>query len=984
MYRPRVLAEVGLAAVVCSCLWLASCLPPDGGGGGGGGGGVFNLAPTVVITSDVDRGVAPLTVRFSSAGSTDDGVIVERRWDFGDGGTDVAIAPVHTYLGTGTYTVRLTLRDDDGAEAFRELVITVTEAPVAVLGVDRTAADTAPATFRFDASASFDPDAKPGDVLTYRWDFGDGARETLARVSHTYSRPGTYRVVLTVTDAAGVTGSATQLIDVGIPAPAIQFLSPSARLANIICAHASPLWVHARYQVEPAVPFRLRAGLDGDRDPCDAVTVLFDAAAGDVIHRLTGHTEPVRGAAFSPDGVLVISASEDGSVRLFHSVTGLSVRHVVPGYGALRAVAFTPGGGGFVVGAEDGTVALFETATGALVREYAGHAAGVNAVAVSPAGDRILSGDDDGVAILWRLADGSEIARFLHTLGGAPQPVYAVSFWPARKEAILTGAADQTARLWSTDDGNVIQQFAPAFSGATQVAGHSDSITGLATSSDGLELATVSLDGTARLWNIFTGAELRTFSGHEGGVRSVAFTPDDAYIVTGGDDGTARLWNLASGSLVQIYEECASPVTAVQYAPDGQTLLAAVGAFTSIQLDTNPPQGNDMNLTLPTALDLSGVPAADEGTHYFLWAEIDTDRTDPSRSYAAARVTIIPNYGADAAEAPLVPLGQAEDTAIVLPPIARTSPVPHRRVFDIGPVTAGDRIRLTLLALPGFAERFTWPGYSVQIVDSQSSLFAWFQDEFTVLDRETKLVIGHNSDRCLIALDNNGSGIVPSLRVQVERGFAPDSQPRPQAVHLHFAAAGDFTIGGSVPVSLPAFQVGTSTTAVKTAIVDRLEDLLADYNFTVTTSDGAAPTGSFTTIYFDTADPSVLLTSGGLQQSRLLQYGAPNFHDPRNQTTGGYAVIITSVLLDATPAATTDAIRGRTIANAVAHQVGLLVGLRQTTGGTNDIMASSGDLSSVALTFAPPPLGSVAPYGGVTPIGIQNGHEMLLEIVGPP
>jgi len=54
---------------------------------------------------------------------------------------------------------------------------------------------------------------------------------------------------------------------------------------------------------------------------------------------------------------------------------------------------------------------------------------------------------------------------------------------------------------------------------------------------------TGSRDGTARLWNIETGEQIRIFSGHEGWVNSVAFSPDEQYILTSGTDGTARLWD---------------------------------------------------------------------------------------------------------------------------------------------------------------------------------------------------------------------------------------------------------------------------------------------------------------------------------------------------------------------------------------------------------------------------------------------------------
>ena len=142
----------------------------------------------MVLTSDVVRGVAPLTVRFSSSGSTDDGVIVERRWNFGDGTESLEISPTHIYQSTGTFTVTLTLTDDEGATNSETVDISVTEQPIAIISVDDTVANAAPALFEFDGSGSFDPDAEAGDTLTYQW----GLRRRYARercYCHAHFRP---------------------------------------------------------------------------------------------------------------------------------------------------------------------------------------------------------------------------------------------------------------------------------------------------------------------------------------------------------------------------------------------------------------------------------------------------------------------------------------------------------------------------------------------------------------------------------------------------------------------------------------------------------------------------------------------------------------------------------------------------------------------------------------------------------------------------
>jgi PKD repeat protein len=93
-----------------------------------------NLAPTASFTVSQDD----LDIGVDASGSDDpDGTIVSYEWDFGDGGTDTGALENHTYASAGTYTVTLTVTDDDGAEDSDTEQVTVTEPGTpAVLAAD--------------------------------------------------------------------------------------------------------------------------------------------------------------------------------------------------------------------------------------------------------------------------------------------------------------------------------------------------------------------------------------------------------------------------------------------------------------------------------------------------------------------------------------------------------------------------------------------------------------------------------------------------------------------------------------------------------------------------------------------------------------------------------------------------------------------------------------------------------------------------------
>lgn len=96
------LAATGAAASTTSSTWTI-ILGPDTGP-------VANVAPTAGFTSSC----LDFNCSFDSSASSDsDGVIQSRTWDFGDGGTSTSTNPNHMYVDPGTYTVSLTVTDDD-------------------------------------------------------------------------------------------------------------------------------------------------------------------------------------------------------------------------------------------------------------------------------------------------------------------------------------------------------------------------------------------------------------------------------------------------------------------------------------------------------------------------------------------------------------------------------------------------------------------------------------------------------------------------------------------------------------------------------------------------------------------------------------------------------------------------------------------------------------------------------------------------------
>jgi PKD repeat protein len=207
----------GLLAAISGALVLGSAC-----GGDGGTPPVENTAP--VASFAVPACTINVACDFAST-STDDAAVTAWSWDFdGDGTADATTATASfTYTAAGTFDVTLTVRDAEGLSGTKTSSITIDPEGSPPPPPDNPAPT---ASFDFsctDADCSFtstSADAAPGTIVSYAWDFGDGAVSDLPNPSHSYSVTAStdFTVSLTVTDNEGATDVVTYTVTVA-PAP---------------------------------------------------------------------------------------------------------------------------------------------------------------------------------------------------------------------------------------------------------------------------------------------------------------------------------------------------------------------------------------------------------------------------------------------------------------------------------------------------------------------------------------------------------------------------------------------------------------------------------------------------------------------------------------------------------------------------------------------------------------------------------------------
>jgi Caspase domain/WD domain, G-beta repeat len=289
---------------------------------------------------------------------------------------------------------------------------------------------------------------------------------------------------------------------------------------------------------------------------------------------------------------MIASGSGDKTVKLWNAASGQELRTLIGHSSPVLSVAFSPDSRTVASGSGDATIKLWDTESGRELRTLAGRASPVLSVVFSPDGRLMASGSEDGTVRLWDVANGQE----LRELRGHAGAVHSVVFSPDSR-VIASGSGDTTIELWDAANGRALRA----------LHGHVDAVYSVAFSPDGRTIASGSGDKTVKLWDAASGRELRTLIGHAGRVWSAAFSPDGRTIASGSEDTTIKLWDVQSGQLVPTLQKYSDEVMSVSFLSNR---IVAAGHYSRITLWDVPEFINTPTTNPPEQIEKAPPPVA--------------------------------------------------------------------------------------------------------------------------------------------------------------------------------------------------------------------------------------------------------------------------------------------------------------------------------------------------------------------------------------
>jgi len=281
----------------------------------------------------------------------------------------------------------------------------------------------------------------------------------------------------------------------------------------------------------------------------DATIKVWDYESGEFERTLKGHTNAVQSLDFDHTGNFLVSSSADLSIKIWDFQT-FECKKTLHGHDHnVSSVLFMPSGDQIVSASRDKTIKFWETSTGYCIKTLRGHDDWIREIVITDDGTMLASCSHDKTIRVWDLSK----SECIHTMRDHTHYIECLAFSPAVLSVLeapdgktykgkgntpgvflASGSRDKTIKIWETATGLCIMT----------LIGHDNWVRGLQFSPDGKHLVSVSDDKSMRVWDLKQGRAIKTINdAHSHFVSCIDFSTNKPYVVTGGVDDVVKIWS---------------------------------------------------------------------------------------------------------------------------------------------------------------------------------------------------------------------------------------------------------------------------------------------------------------------------------------------------------------------------------------------------------------------------------------------------------
>ncbi len=290
---------------------------------------------------------------------------------------------------------------------------------------------------------------------------------------------------------------------------------------------------------------------------------LWNVHSGEIIGSLTCRSNGPTSLAFNPEGNLLVSGDQDGSVELWQLTDEYQLQYLKMLMGHHHSISTMAFGRKHLLAtlSHGENIKLWNVESGKLLRVIEGYSRLIGANAFRPDNKQLLQGDASGKVRVWDLQNHRYTAIFQAHVG----PVWALDFSPDGK-TFATAGDDRTVRLWDAASFNCLK----TYHGHEQIwclsFNQSGSILASGGSPNGIQLWDPNPDtGLVEPGNLDTADD----------VWSLAFDPGGEYLASGHSNGAVILWQIKTGKQQAILQHGTIPVGAIRFSSDGKQLFTS-------------------------------------------------------------------------------------------------------------------------------------------------------------------------------------------------------------------------------------------------------------------------------------------------------------------------------------------------------------------------------------------------------------------------